>query len=168
MPGRPMFRNSLAIIERHGEEGIWLAYLKHKTLKAMVTELIKDADVDMEIGVPTAIQAFYKWLDADESRRAKWAEVKKMRGDLAFDEVEELADSINEDNVRPTEAKIRAKQWIAERLNRSEYGKESAATNVTINVQHAWLGALKEAEQRAQAVHKADYEVITSGEDNDD
>lgn len=164
MAGQPIIRAAKNAIAKLGEDEIWLMYLECKTVKKLVAAIEERTGHKM----PAGVHVFYKWLDAEEGRRERWAQVKKIRGDLAFDEVEEIADSINEFNVRESEAKIRAKQWIAERLNRSEYGKDSANVNVTINAQNAWLGALKEAERMAPAIQEADYEVVTSGEDSDE
>lgn len=165
MAGKPLTRASREVIDSLDEEEVWLAYLEARTVRKMLKLLSEKTGHDMRAGH----SAFYDWLDAEEGRRMRWARVKRMRGDMAFDEVEELADSITEDNVRPTEAKIRAKQWIAERLNRTDYGKQGGSVNVTINTKNAWLGALKEAESVAvsedEAVEEGDYEMIESGEE---
>lgn len=157
MAGQPLTRACKEVLATLDEDEVWLTYLEARTVRKMLKALSEKTGHDMRAGH----SAFYDWLDSAEGRRERWARVKKMRGDMAFDEVEELADSITEENVRPVEAKIRAKQWIAERLNRTEYGKEQRGNvNVTINTKNAWLGALKEAE--SVEVAEAEYEVVES------
>ena len=159
MPGQPITRTTAEVIATLEEDEVWLMYLQAKSIPKLLDMLAKETGHDMRAGPP----AFYRWLRAEEGREARWREIKKMRGDAAFDEVEELADNVTKDNARETQVKMSGKQWIAERLNRAEYGRDRDV-NVNVNMPGSWLSALQKAEAEARAVTEGRPEA----EDEDD
>jgi hypothetical protein len=143
--GRPITRAGVAVLEKHGEEEVFAHYLDH-------SRNIKGTLAHFNV---KSVTSFYAWLKAEEGRRDRWEEVMKMRGSLAAEDIEGIADTATNESVQVDRLRIDTKRWIAERFN-NRFGKHS-----TVDVQHSvsadWLQALKASEQ--QALEAADEEI---------
>lgn len=153
MPAQPITQRRLALMDELGEEAIFKRYLELGSVRKLCWEMFEAA----QEGQTPSTRAFYKWLDQKEGRRDRWERTLEMRGNDEFDEIGELADEINEQNVRSIREKIKAKQWRAERLNK-KYGSR---TNVEVehSIGSQWLEAVRQAEEQRE-IPEADARVI--------
>lgn len=157
MAGNPVKRRRIDRFNRMGEDAVFNLYLTHNSVRKMLRAL----DIPEE-QLPANIRAFYRWLDDDEGRRARWEHVLEIEGHDAKERIDDVVEDATPETTNLARLKVDHLKWKAESLTK-KYGRKAQDMNVTVNVQHAWLGALKEAEQ-AQQIAEADYEVVTDGD----
>lgn len=160
MAGRPITRQRMAKFDELGEDAVFDSYLEKRSVRDMLRGMGYE-----ERQLAATIRAFYRWLDNDEGRRDRWEQVLEIEGHDAKERIENVIDEATPETTNLARLKVDHLKWKAESLTK-RYGRQNqASTNVTINVQNAWLGALKEAERKAQQIQEADYDVLESGED---
>lgn len=161
MSSTPVNSARVGHLNKLGEEYVFDAYLRIGSVRKLCWEMFEAREEGQKPGV----RAFYMWLDQEPGRRDRWQRVLEMRGDAEFDEIGELADEIDETNVRSHREKIKAKQWRAERLHRSAYGKQTKHTHEH-TVGEEWLEAMKEAEQ--ERIPEAEAQIIEAEDVEDE
>lgn len=97
-----------------------------------------------EDGMPSR-RTFYRWLAENEDFRHNYQESLVFRQDYHFDEMLEIADSVEEDNVKIQKAKlmIDTRKWVLSRMNPKKYGdkiddveaNEEEPTPVTVKIE---------------------------------
>jgi hypothetical protein len=114
-------------------------------------------------------------LKADEGRWAAWQDVREA---IANDLVEEslaIADEAEEQGVPSARLPVEQRRWMAERYDRTQYGRPDTQVSVAVGVGDEFLAALKKVEQwakekeaakraRAEQIPEADYEIVEEDE----
>ena len=79
-----------------------------------------------EKGMPSR-QTFYRWLGEHEDFRYNYREALALREDYHFDEMLEIADMVEDDNVKIQKAKlmIDTRKWVLSRMNPKKYGDKA-------------------------------------------
>ena len=82
-----------------------------------------------EKGMPSR-QTFYRWLGEHEDFRYNYREALALREDYHFDEMLEIADMVEDDNVKIQKAKlmIDTRKWVLSRMNPKKYGDKAGET----------------------------------------
>lgn len=107
----------LALVERDGEMVVMDNYCRR------VSEGENPADIVDSMGVNW--WAMRGWIEADPKRMEMAALAKRCLADkMAWDAMKE-ADSAETDTVEVARLRIGTKQWMASRLNRKEWGRDS-------------------------------------------
>lgn len=108
-------------------------------------------------GIGVGVRAFYSWLHLDPNRWAAWQEAKKYRAASTAEETQTIGDQASEtrDGVQHADMRIRARQWLASKLDPEAFGTKA---NTIIAVGELHLSAVAEinAEDtaRLQAQHR--------------
>jgi 2-methylcitrate dehydratase PrpD len=145
-----------AMLDMMGEEEVFALYLEEGTVQKVVAKLFKPHK-----GGKVGRTDFYEWLNAGgEERKKRWQEVKKIRGDMHFEQAIEAAETTTEDNARSQKVKVDTHKWAAGLLNK-EYSPHQGNVNVQVNVGSEWLSGMKTVE--SEAVEEAEYEVEDAG-----
>lgn len=163
MPGRPKLRAAIAAIESiGGEDAVFERIAAGETFVGIAREL--------GIGQYT----IYSWLNRSpgrEERRAKYAEAQKHAADahvdIGLDVVEKSLHADSNVEVQAARNIAGYRQWMAEKMNRAKYGKETAQLNLNIGSLH--LDALRElGGEASQLIEDTEVELLPSGDGEDD
>lgn len=158
MAGRAITKAIQERIRAFDEEPVFARYLEVRSLRKLVRELLPD------VSEGSAQMEFYRWLKQDPERWARWQDVKKLRGHSEVDRIAEDVDDITRDNYAAKRVEIGTRQWLAERLNREDYGAPTAQIQVAVGIGNSWLEALRGADSAqpslsAQPLHDSKVEV---------
>ena len=98
-----------------------------------------------------------------------------MRKAIANDLVEEslaIADEAEEQGVPGARLRVEQRRWMAERYDRSAFGRPDTQVNVAVGIGKEWAKAKKEAKAIAEPeqmpdpeVGEADYEIVKKDEE---
>lgn len=82
-----------------------------------------------EDGMPSR-QTFYRWLGEYDDFSDNYRKALELRQDYHFDEMLEIADLVEEDNVKIQKAKlmIDTRKWVLSRMNPKKYGDKAGET----------------------------------------
>ena len=164
MAKKQIIRGAGKRLDAYGEEKIFDLYLKYRDVRKLLRNL------PPEVGAMSN-GPFYEWLKADttQGRWNRWQEVKQV---IAADLVEEglaIVDDADDGSVPAARLRSEYRRWIAERYDRTAFGKPDAQVNVAIGIGDDFLAGLKavEAKHKAKRIEaeEADYEIV---EDNDE
>jgi len=165
MPGRKLTREAGKRLDAYGEDGIFELYMEHWSVRKLL------ANLPPEVGTMSTAP-FYSWLKADEGRWAAWQDVREA---IANDLVEEslaIADEAEEGSVPSARLRVERRRWMAERYDRTQFGRPDTQVNVAVGIGDEFLAALKKVEEWAKAkkeaeakaepeqIPEADYEVV--------
>lgn len=152
MAGRPIYRESVARIEDKGGEHY-------------VLETIMD-------GHPTAVVAavcdisrgmLYEWLHKDSERWERYQEARRVGAHVLAEQALEIVDDATSETISVDRERARIRQWLAERANPKDFGKEGAGVNLQLSIGDLHLQAVKQLP--AQDIEEAEYEVLPELED---
>ena len=177
MAGRKLTREAGMRLDAYGEDRNFELYLKNRTVRKLL------ANLPQEVGSMSSAP-FYAWLKADatQGRWNRWQDVKAM---IASDLVEEslnIADEAEERSVPSARLRVEQRRWMAERYDRSAFGKPDSTTVISVSIGEEWLASLKRVEEWAKAkkeakakaepeqipepeVGEADYEIVEEDEE---
>ena len=164
MAKKQIIRGAGKRLDAYGEEKIFDLYLKYRDVRKLLRNL------PPEVGAMSN-GPFYEWLKADttQGRWNRWQEVKQV---IASDLVEEglaIVDDADDGSVPAARLRSEYRRWIAERYDRTAYGKPDAQVNVAIGIGDDFLAGLKAVEakhkakrekEEAEEAEEADYEVV--------
>jgi hypothetical protein len=157
-------------LDAYGEEKIFGLYLKYRDVRKLLRNL------PLEVGAMSN-GPFYEWLKADttQGRWNRWQEVKQV---IAADLVEEgltIVDDADDGSVPAARLRSEYRRWIAERYDRTAFGKPDAQVNIAVGIDADWLAGLKAVEtkrkakrekEEAEEAEEADYEVVGDYNEN--
>ena len=91
-------------------------------------------------------QTMYKTKKKSQMIKQKTQDNKKIIGSSLVEEGLEIVDGADDGSVQAARLKAEQRRWMAERYNRSEYGKPDATVNV-VSIGSDFLSALKQVEE---------------------
>jgi|TARA_R100000808_G_C2143665_1_gene151425 hypothetical protein len=143
MPGRPIIKAAYKALSGLGEQQIFETYLEVRNVKKMLAK-IKPKIGHVSVGI------FYAWLHSDKSgeRWDRWQQNKKIIGSSLVEEGLDIVDDADDGSVQAARLKAEQRRWMAERYNRTEYGKQDATVNV-VSIGNDFLNALKQVEKES-------------------
>lgn len=130
MAGQPKARKHRAILDKLGEEEVFA--------QLMVLPVRKFAE-SLGMSPPR----LYEWLREEDGRQDRYTSMKKLKAHMLAEESVEILDECDPtDNAVVGLAKARSevRRWYAGKLNRDEYGSDSAV-NVQVNTHNDMRGA---------------------------
>lgn len=137
-----------------------------QTLADLALELTESAGVTISAGV------IGRWANSTKENKAKLNAARALAAHVlaeqSVQEFEQLKGTeVTREEVGLAKAASDAKQWLASKWNRAQYGNDVAQVNVQVNMPGQHLEALKRRQQlKAQtqpllpASEGADYEVV--------
>ena len=170
MAGRKLTREAGIRLDAYGEDGIFELYTEHRSVRKLL------ANLPPEVGAMSTAP-FYSWLKADEGR---WEACQDVREAIANDLVEEsldIADEAEEQGVPSACLRVEQRRWMAERYDRSAFGRPDTQVNVAVGIDDEFLAGLKAVEAKAKAkreaeartkadqIPEADYEIVEEDEE---
>lgn len=172
------------MLAEQGEDKIFKRYLeaKHGVLDMLQHFYETEMGDDYPHRQLVDPRPFYNWLDLEEGRRARWAEVKRMKGDLTAERALEIAMDAKPLNVQVARLQHHALNTRAIQLNSDlNPAKQNQTTvnvqNTQVNIGAEWLEALLATEPSVSlenpvkpenrvstenAVEGEDYETVDS------
>jgi len=156
VPGRPKFRQDMALLEDLPEDMII----------SMLEVGKSQTQICYELGIGR--RALEQWIeDTDPTIIAR---ARAKAADMLAVETLSIADSMAESNPQRDVQRIRTRQWLAERWDQKTYGLQKAA-QVNINIQDLRMAALRHTEvlddlsteNRAQIAHSPVDNVNLAG-----
>jgi hypothetical protein len=151
MAGRPIYRASVKLVEQMGGEEFVLEAVMSGASTSSVARLC-----DISRGM------LYEWLHKDAERWQRYQEAREIGAFALADEALEIADTATSETVAVDRERVRVRQWLAERANKQEFGKD-AGVQVNLTVGDLHLTAVKSAPGRpaiAAPVEDAEFEVV--------
>ena len=131
MPGRPKFRQDMALLEDLPDDMIVSMFEVGKS----------QTQICYELGIGR--RALEQWIeDTDPSIIAR---ARAKAADKLAVETLDIADSMADSNPQRDVQRIRTRQWLAERWDQKTYGLQKAAS-VNINIQDLRMAALRHVE----------------------
>ena len=131
MPGRPKFRQDMALLEDLPEDMI-ISMLEVGKSQTMIC---------YELGIGR--RALEQWIEDTDPNIIARARAKAA--DKLAVETLTIADSMADSNPQRDVQRIRTRQWLAERWDQKTYGLQKAAS-VNINIQDLRMAALRHVE----------------------
>ena len=161
MAGKKFTRGVAKRLDAYGEKKIFDLYLKYRDVRKLLKNMPPEVG-SMSNG------PFYEWLKADptQGRWGRWQEVKQV---IASDLVEEglaIVDEADDGSVPAARLRSEYRRWIAERYDRTAYGKPDTQVNVAVGIGDDFLAGLKAVEAKHKAkreekeAEEADYEIV--------
>jgi hypothetical protein len=131
MPGRPKFRQDMALLEQLPDE--------------MIVSMLEDGKSQTQICFELGIgrRALEQWIDDNDPNIIARARAKAA--DKLAVETLSIADGMDIDHAQRDVQRIRTRQWLAERWDQKTYGLQKQA-QVTINMQDLRIDALRHVE----------------------
>jgi hypothetical protein len=84
--------------------------------------------------------------DKSGERWDRWQQNKNIIGSSLVEEGLDIVDDADDGSVQAARLKAEQRRWMAERYNRTEYGKQDATVNV-VSIGNDFLNALKQVEK---------------------
>jgi len=161
VPGRKITTAAYKELSTFGEEVIFETYLEIRDVARLLKKL------EPEIG-SISIGLFYRWLHSDKTggRWQRWQDNKKIIGSSLVEEGLEIVDDADDGSVQAARLKAEQRRWMAERYNRSEFGKPDATVNV-VSIGSDFLSALKQVEEESSRPEEIVIEAEIIESDND-
>ena len=131
MPGRPKFRQDMALLEELPDE--------------MIVSMFEDGRSHTQICYELGIgrRALEQWIEDNDPNIIARARAKAA--DKLAVETLSIADGMDVDHAQRDVQRIRTRQWLAERWDQKTYGLQKQA-QVTINMQDLRIDALRHVE----------------------
>ena len=131
MPGRPKFKQDMALLEDLPDE--------------MIVSMLEDGKSQTQICYELGIgrRALEQWIDDNDADIIARARAKAA--DKLAVETLSIADGMDIDHAQRDVQRIRTRQWLAERWDQKTYGLQKQA-QVTINMQDLRIDALRHVE----------------------
>ncbi len=131
MPGRPKFKQDMALLEDLPDE--------------MIVSMLEDGKSQTQICFELGIgrRALEQWIDDNDPNIIARARAKAA--DKLAVETLSIADGMDIDHAQRDVQRIRTRQWLAERWDQKTYGLQKQA-QVTINMQDLRIDALRHVE----------------------
>jgi hypothetical protein len=147
MPGQPKWRAFCAAVD---EDAVMECVADGQTLKA----------IGFTYGVSRSMM--YRWVGADPDRKARYAAAKRASAEVLVEEAVALLDGAEPDRDSITKAKAQAgiRQWLAERLDRAQYGEDKSQPVLQVNVGSLHLAALQ-AQPTPQALEGVEVTAVS-------
>ena len=166
MAGKKFTRGAGKRLDAYGEQKIFDLYLKYRDVRKLLKNL--PPEVGSMSNAP-----FYEWLKADptQGRWNRWQDTKAV---IASDLVEEglaIVDDADDGSVPAARLRSEYRRWIAERYDRTAFGKPDTQVNVAVGIGDDFLAGLKAVEAKHKAkrekeeAEEADYEIVEDGGD---
>lgn len=114
-------------------------------------------------------RTWYKWLESQEGRKARYDEALNLAGHAYAQRAVETAQMATPETVNVARLQVDTDKWIASKLN-TVYDTRQKETTVTLRVEdlHSQAAALI-SQEAERAVIDAVYEDVTdNGDDEDD
>lgn len=164
MPGKKLTRKIGKKLTAYGEDRIMALYLQHGGVRPLLKNMPE------EVG-PMSTGVFYEWLKETPERTDKWRMVQEIQGSTWAEQGLEIVDECDDPtSVQGARLRSEYRRWMAERFNRSQFGKPELAAVVGVTIGDEFLASLKAVEEWAKAkriekapqetIEEADYEVI--------
>ena len=131
MPGRPKFRQDMALLED----------LPDDMILSMLEVGKSQTQICYELGIGR--RALEQWIEDTDPTIITRARAKAA--DKLAVETLDIADSMADSNPQRDVQRIRTRQWLAERWDQKTYGLQKAAS-VNINIQDLRMAALRHVE----------------------
>lgn len=131
MPGRPKFRQDMALLEE----------LPDEMIVSMLEDGKSQTQVCYELGIGR--RALEQWIEDTDPHIIARARAKAA--DKLAVETLSIADGMDIDHAQRDVQRIRTRQWLAERWDQKTYGLQKQA-QVTINMQDLRIDALRHVE----------------------
>lgn len=131
MPGRPKFRQDMALLEE----------LPDEMIVSMLEDGKSQTQVCYELGIGR--RALEQWIEDTDPHIIARARAKAA--DKLAVETLSIADGMDVDHAQRDVQRIRTRQWLAERWDQKTYGLQKQA-QVTINMQDLRIDALRHVE----------------------
>ena len=166
MAGKKFTRGAAKRLDAYGEEKIFELYREYRSIIKLL------ANLPPEVGTMST-GPFYAWLknDPTQGRWNRWQDTKTV---IASDLVEEglaIVDDADDGSVPAARLRSEYRRWIAERYDRTAYGKPDAQTIIGVSIGDDFLAGLKAVEAKAKAkrleaegAEEADYEIVEDDE----
>lgn len=131
MPGRPKFKQDMALLEDLPDE--------------MIVSMLEDGKSQTQICYELGIgrRALEQWIEDNDPNIIARARAKAA--DKLAVETLQIADEMDVDHAQRDVQRIRTRQWLAERWDQKTYGLQKQA-QVTINMQDLRINALRHVE----------------------
>ena len=131
MPGRPKFRQDMALLED----------LPDDMIISMLEVGKSQTQICYELGIGR--RSLEQWIEDTDPTIITRARAKAA--DKLAVETLDIADSMADSNPQRDVQRIRTRQWLAERWDQKTYGLQKAAS-VNINIQDLRMAALRHTE----------------------
>jgi len=131
VPGRPKFRQDMALLED----------LPDDMIISMLEVGKSQTQICYELGIGR--RALEQWIEDTDPTIITRARAKAA--DKLAVETLDIADSMADSNPQRDVQRIRTRQWLAERWDQKTYGLQKAAS-VNINIQDLRMAALRHVE----------------------
>jgi len=131
VPGRPKFRQDMALLED----------LPDDMILSMLEVGKSQTQICYELGIGR--RALEQWIEDTDPTIITRARAKAA--DKLAVETLDIADSMADSNPQRDVQRIRTRQWLAERWDQKTYGLQKAAS-VNINIQDLRMAALRHVE----------------------
>jgi len=113
MAGQKITKRQFAKLAKIGEEVIFDVYVQTRSVAKCIEAL------DLKMGKTT----FYRWLNSDEERRARWNEnMKRIAQDLVEESLEIAHGVTDKDDVPAARLKVETNRWTATKYDRVKFG----------------------------------------------
>ena len=139
MAGQKITKRQFAKLAKIGEEVIFDVYVQTRSVAKCIEAL------DLKMGKTT----FYRWLNSDEERRARWNEnMKRIAQDLVEESLEIAHGVTDKDDVPAARLKVETNRWTATKSDRVKFGDtREGVVAVQVNFGDQFLDALKELDE---------------------
>lgn len=161
MAGQPKTRKAVEALRRIGEEEILEAVLDGITVRQLI------------VLYDTTQSGFYKWLDEEPGRRARFTQAREAYAEQLDAEGLNIADGVEEDKDAIAKAKLRIDQrkHVAAQRDRSRHDPSGGAgVNITLTVAELHLEAVREEGIQAGELRvlREENAVVTRTEEESD
>lgn len=95
----------------------------------------------------------YRWLEANENFRDKYARAKEEHADAIFDDIIHIADT--ENDSQKARVRIDARKWVAGKIKPKKYGEKST-TDVNIGAQDSLTNLLTQISETGKRLGDKD------------
>lgn len=138
----------------------------------MVFDLLLSGESMSEVArrIDVSRGLLYQWMHLDEERWERYQEARRLGAYSMADEALEILDGSNAESIQVDRERAKFRQWMAERANRRDFGKE-AKTQVNVSLGSLHLLAMKDTSREIAEmwddVPEAEFEEIPQLESGD-
>jgi AcrR family transcriptional regulator len=106
----------------------------------------------------------YEWLHKDETRWQRYQEAREIGAHAMADEALDIVDRATNDTITVDRERAKVRQWLAERANKKDFGKDRGDVNLNLSIGDLHLDALQAAQKALPMgegqVVDAEFEVV--------
>jgi len=157
MAGRKITRETVQKLDHFGEDKVFELYSQIRSVRKLLKSLTP------AVG-KVSTYLYYQWLHADKTK-GRWNRWQAVRATVAGDMVEEglvIVDDADDGSVPAARLRSEYRRWMAERYDRTSFGKTDNNMIVGITVGSEFLSALKRIE--SENAEEVDHEIIVPEE----